>query len=268
MRLTVHTMVKNEDQWVWFSLQSVLPFVDKVLVYDTGSTDKTVQVIKSIDSPKIFFEERGIQDREGLIRLRNEQIDKTTTEWFLILDGDEIWPENQLDKLMKSTQKAPANIMAFCNRTRNCVGDIYHYLPEQAGGYQLAGITGNLTLRLFRKTKDLKITGKYPLEEFTNSAGPINKQDKNIQFVDCWYLHTTYLKRSSNDKNKTSGSLGKSKIWELGTTIRAQEIPEALSLDLPQNVEDPLKRRGAFYEVLARVTTPVLDLKRKLKNAR
>jgi len=36
--ITAHMIVKNEEQWVWYALQSILPYVDKVIVYDTGST--------------------------------------------------------------------------------------------------------------------------------------------------------------------------------------------------------------------------------------
>lgn len=262
MKLTVHTLVKNEDQWIWFALQSVLPFAEKIFIYDTGSTDKTCEVIKVINSPKIIFEERGPQDRENLIKLRNEQIIKTETEWFLILDGDEIWPEDQLNKLLKEAEKAPGNIVAFINRTRNCLGDVYHYLPEEAGGYSFAGRKGNLTLRLMRKTKDLKITGKYPLESYANNSGPLNSQDKNLLYVDCWYLHTTYLKRSSKDSNKVSGSLGKAKIWERGIQIKTQDLPEVFKLPRPKVVDNPYKSRGLAYELAALAMFPILKIKR------
>ena len=46
-------LIKNEERWVWYALQSVLPYVDKILVWDTGSTDNTVEIIKTIKSNKI-----------------------------------------------------------------------------------------------------------------------------------------------------------------------------------------------------------------------
>jgi glycosyltransferase involved in cell wall biosynthesis len=55
--ITVHMVVKNEDQWIWYSIQSVLQYVDKILITDTGSTDHTVEIIKSIKSPKLIKSE-------------------------------------------------------------------------------------------------------------------------------------------------------------------------------------------------------------------
>ena len=44
--LTVHCIVKNEERWIWYSLMSVLEHSDKIIVYDTGSSDKTIEIIK------------------------------------------------------------------------------------------------------------------------------------------------------------------------------------------------------------------------------
>ena len=40
--ITVHCVVKNEERWIWFAINSILDIAEKILVYDTGSTDKTV----------------------------------------------------------------------------------------------------------------------------------------------------------------------------------------------------------------------------------
>ncbi|MBU2051801.1 glycosyltransferase, partial [Patescibacteria group bacterium] len=105
-KLTSHTLVKNEEVWIKPALESVINFIDTLLVWDTASTDKTVSLIKSIKSPKIKFRQSGPVDREGLVRLRNEQIKATKTDWFLLLDGDEIWPKANLRQLIKAITKA------------------------------------------------------------------------------------------------------------------------------------------------------------------
>lgn len=264
-QITVNMVIKNEDQWVWFALQSVLSFVDRIIIFDTGSIDRTVEIIKQIKSPKIELYEKGSVDRRGLVDLRNEQISLTKSDWILLLDGDEIWPSKQLEKLISSIDKADENTVGFVNRTRNCIGDIFHYLPESAGKYEMAGKRGNLNLRLLRKTAELSISGVYPLESFTNLKGPIEKQSENLQFVDCWLLHTSFLQRSSMDFRKTSGSLGKRKIWEKGIKIAENELPEVFFKDYPYGIENPLKKRGKKYEYISTLTTPLINIKRKLK---
>ena len=46
----VHTLVKNEEKYLWYAVMSVADFVDKVLLWDTGSSDKTVEIIKQIQN--------------------------------------------------------------------------------------------------------------------------------------------------------------------------------------------------------------------------
>lgn len=259
---TVHTIVKNEDIWIWFALQSVLPFVDQVLVFDTGSFDKTVEIIKSIRSPKIILEEKGVQEPKGLVKLRQEQIERTKTEWLFLLDGDEVWPEGQLRKLLAVSESASEGTAALFNRTKNCLGDIYHYLPDSAGRYEIAGVKGHLNMRMIRKTPDLRVMGEYPLESYINKEGKLTEQEKNLRFVDCWYLHTSCLRRSGSDRSKKSGSFGKSKIWEKGLKLQKGELPEVFSLPRPGLVADPLVPRGMVYEIVSAFTTPLLNLKR------
>ena len=48
MSVWVHTLVKNEERYIWYSVMSVIDYIDKILIWDTGSTDKTVDIIKEI----------------------------------------------------------------------------------------------------------------------------------------------------------------------------------------------------------------------------
>lgn len=264
VNITAHCIIQNEDKWIWFALQSILPYVDKILVFDTGSSDKTVDIIKSINSPKIIFEEKNKISKEEFVRLRQEQIERTKTSWFLIIDGDEIWPKTEIEKLINQASNADNNIIAIFNRTRNCIGDTYHYLPDEAGKYKIGQYKGNLNIRLIRLKKDLKISGSYPFEYYHDKNGPLQEQTENILFADCWYLHTTFLKRTTNARFKTSGSLGKSKMWERGIVMKKEDLPEVIIMPRPHFINDPLIKRGLIYEILALIMTPLLILKRKL----
>lgn len=264
IKITAHTIVKNEDQWIWYALNSVLPYVEQILVFDTGSTDKTVEIIRSINSPKIIFEQKTLTDVRALVSYRQKQIDNTKTDWFFILDGDEIWPQKQLKKLLEQMDQSPHNTIAFFNKVKNCIGDVYHYLPEEVGKYEICGVRGNLNIRLIKKTPSIKVKGSYPLEYYQNESGPIQQQCQKINFADVWYLHTTYLNRSSVDKNKVSGSFGRSRFWEKGLKMPPSEIPEIFYQDHPNFVASPFKIRGLVYETISTLFSPLINFKRKL----
>lgn len=264
MKVTAHCVVKNEDKWVWFAINSVLPYVERMLVFDTGSTDRTVDIIKSIKSPKIIFEERGGVDRVGMVNLRREQIEGTKTDWFFILDGDEVWSEKNIEELFNDAQKNQ-NCVAVVNRVRNCIGDIFHYMSESAGEYEIAGIKGNLNIRLIRKTKTMTIKGEYPLERYQDGNGVIQEQEDNLVVSNAWCLHTSFLNRSSSKSLKVSGSFGRKRVWQRGISIPKEELPEVLFKGYPKLVDDPLKKRGVLFEGAALITSPLISAKRLVK---
>ena len=85
--LTAHSLIKNESNWIWYSLMSVIdnPDITKIMVYDTGSTDGTIEIVKSIQSPKIELKEIGNVSAEEFSGLRQEMMEQTKTNWFMIL---------------------------------------------------------------------------------------------------------------------------------------------------------------------------------------
>lgn len=227
--VTSHTIVKNEEKWIKQSLLSVIDHVEEMLVWDTGSTDKTVALINSLGSPKIKFCQKGKVNRRQLAKLREQQIKTTKTEWFLILDGDEIWPKKNLLSLLEASQRVDKNIIAFVNKTRNCVGDILHFLPETAGHYQIGNWRGHLNIRLIRNLKGLEIQGNYPLEAYVYDGKLIQEQVERLKFLDTWYLHATHLKRSGWwHQIKTLDRLKKFKLLQKGIKMDKKELPEVL----------------------------------------
>lgn len=260
--ITVHCLVRNEDKFVWFALNSVLPFVDRVLVYDTGSTDNTVAVIQTIQSAKIFFAEKGAVTPQGHTRLRREMIAKTKTPFFLLVDGDEVWPKRSLVKLLETIETLPEEKLGIVTRTRNCAGDAFHYLPEETGKYELAGQKGHLALHLYRKVPGISIEGDYPLEHVTYQGSILNTQEGKLLFLPVWYLHATHLSRSTS----TGEVLGRRRMkTEAGISMERSELPAVFFQKRPAIVPDPLGRRSARWEILARILSPLRKIKRYAK---
>lgn len=254
--VTAQMVVKNEDRFVWFAINSVLPFVDKFLITDTGSFDNTLKIIKSIDSKKIEVTESD----SSVVNIRKQQLNKTKTPWFLLVDGDEIWPQKELKKLLLLTKKIPKEKIAVVNKTRNCVGDIWHYSSEKFGQYQFLEKKGHYNIRLMR-TKTYEIIGSYPLEEYRFKGKSVNKLDKKLYFSSAWYLHACHLKRSSGKQM----ILGRRKqIVEKGISFKKNELPELFFKNKPELVSSPLARRNKAYEFQANILTFLKVIKNQL----
>jgi len=198
--ITVHCTVKNEERWIWYALHSVLPYVEKILVYDTGSTDKTVPIIQSIQSPKINLEERGAVTKEDFHKLCQEQVDRTETEWFLVLDGDEIWPSVAIEELADYLKKAPAKIDTIVAHFNNFLNDVFHYQPENEGGYLIDGQRGNLTVKVMRTTiPGLHVSGDYGVEGYLDGSGKfVQERTEHLHILTQPFFHTSNLVRSSS----------------------------------------------------------------------
>jgi glycosyltransferase involved in cell wall biosynthesis len=85
--LSVVVITHNEEANIGRTLASVQPLVadgkGEIIVVDSGSTDRTVEIAKSYGA-KVFIEEW-----KGYAAQKNSAIDKATGDWILSLDGDE-----------------------------------------------------------------------------------------------------------------------------------------------------------------------------------
>ena len=87
MTLSVVIITHNEEVNVGRTLASVQTLVadgkGEIIVVDSGSTDRTVEIAKSLGA-KVFVEEW-----KGFAAQKNSAIDKATGDWILSLDADE-----------------------------------------------------------------------------------------------------------------------------------------------------------------------------------
>jgi glycosyltransferase involved in cell wall biosynthesis len=262
--VTAHMVVKNEDQWVWFAINSVLPYVDTFLITDTGSTDDTIEIIKSIQSDKIFFNQTKVSSREDVTNVRQAQIDNTNTKWIWIVDGDEIYTGSGAKEITRAISNPKYNAVVV--RRYDLLGDIYHKQDESVGSYNMFGESGHLLIRLINidVLKGLTVKGGYPLESYYLGSGKcVNDLDKRDVYITKNYLyHAMYLRRSSLGSNLAMFNRSKYKI-ETGTVI-SDNIPEVFSLDRPPLVPNPRSKRGFGYELVANIVAPIKNIKRKI----
>ncbi len=82
--LSVAMIVKNEENNIERALSSIKPYVDEIIVVDTGSTDRTVELARKY-TEKIYFHEW----KNDFSEARNNSLKYPTCEWVLIYDADE-----------------------------------------------------------------------------------------------------------------------------------------------------------------------------------
>jgi len=86
-RLTLCMIVRNEEERLGRCLESVVGLVDEIVVVDTGSTDRTVEIAQSFGAVLGYF-----PWCDDFSAARNESLKLASGEWIMWLDADDILP--------------------------------------------------------------------------------------------------------------------------------------------------------------------------------
>lgn len=263
MTIWANTIVNNEENFIWFALMSVVDFVDKILIYDTGSHDNTVKIVKEvakIKKNKIILREVGKADADRISKLRQRMLEESSCDWIIILDGDEIWWRESVKKVVSKIKENSDKITAIVVPVVIPVGDIYHIQESAAGRYNLAGRKGHYNIRAInRKIPGLHVDLTYPLEGYFDKENNLIQDNKQTVFLNAPYFHATHLKRSSmkrnNDKNKS----------EIGDPLpEGFKYPQVFYQTYPQFVFSPWVKISGYKLFKSKLLTPLRRIKRRI----
>jgi glycosyltransferase involved in cell wall biosynthesis len=267
MKVWAHTLVKNEAKWLWYSVTSVINHVDKILLWDSGSTDGSCEIEKELLKKypeKIILKERKIDTKEDFTKVRQKMLDATFSDWFLVLDGDEIWWEESIKKVINTINNGGKNVESVVVPTVNPVGDIFHYQEVSAGRYKFGGRVGHYNLRAVKRNiPGLHSQGVHGVWGWADGDGKMIQDRDTYKFIDAPYLHTTNLRRSLLDKKVIKRK--KKYRFEIGMEFPKDfYYPEALFRDRPDFIESPWRTMLPAFKLRAYIETPLRRLKRKL----
>jgi hypothetical protein len=112
MKVSAFTFIKN-GQILGYpfiqSIQSILPIVDEFVINVGRSEDETLELIQSLNNPKIRIIQSiwndNMHDR-GYVYGQQKMIAQfnCTGDWAFYIEGDEVYHENDLDKIRASMQ--------------------------------------------------------------------------------------------------------------------------------------------------------------------
>jgi glycosyltransferase involved in cell wall biosynthesis len=112
--LSLCLIVKNEERWLPALLSSAKPFVDELIVADTGSVDRTVEFAQNAGATVLH-----VPWEHDFAQAKNAAIAKATKDWILVLDADERITEDDFKRLRTLIESTSAD--AFKLELRNYV---------------------------------------------------------------------------------------------------------------------------------------------------
>jgi len=105
-RLTVCLIVKNEEKFLAQCLRSVRGLASQIVLVDTGSTDRTVEIAREFGAEIYSF-----AWCDDFAAARNAALEHAHGEWILMLDADEELPAAQHPKLLADMKNG--NVVAL-----------------------------------------------------------------------------------------------------------------------------------------------------------
>lgn len=115
MKLTVALITLNEEANLPRTLESVMPLVGEgrgeIVVVDSGSTDRTVEIAKS------FGAQVYLEAWKGFAAQKNSAMEKGSGEWVLQLDADEALEAGLCDEI-KRIVEFPAEMDRTARKSR------------------------------------------------------------------------------------------------------------------------------------------------------
>ena len=193
--LSLCMIVKNEENCLKKSLESVKNLADEIIVVDTGSTDNTVRVAKDMGA-EIFYYDWCDDFSEA----RNFSLSKAKGEWILFMDADEVIAPQDIEKIIELIN-TPSGIAGYFFIQRNYTHDTRRqnftpcngkYPQEESG---VPGFVPVERIALFRNDQKIRFSGlihETVAESIKNIDGVVGKTDIAVHH----YGHLDKITRS------------------------------------------------------------------------
>jgi len=106
--LSLCMIVKNEEKFLPQCLESVQGVVDEIIIVDTGSTDRTVEIAENYHAQVYHHPWEG-----NFSKARNISLGYATSDWILVLDADEELEREDIP-IIKSVINSNQYDVIFC----------------------------------------------------------------------------------------------------------------------------------------------------------
>ena len=184
-KLSVLLITKNEEKFIGQCLSSVKDLADQIVVVDTGSTDRTVEIAKEHGA-----EVHSFTWCDDFSAARNAALEHVTGDWVLMLDADEeLSPES---RAVLQAHQADAGVIAW-------------RLPIVDIGREDEG--HSFVPRLFRNAPALFFVGRVHEQVF--SSIEVRRQEWGLdnRLGEATLIHHGYTKEMMRDRNKIERNL-------------------------------------------------------------
>jgi len=176
-------IVKDEENCISRCLDSVIGLVDEMVIVDTGSIDKTIDICRSYNA-RVF----EYSWNDNFAEARNFGLDKVTQDWVLWLDADEEVARENREHLSNRDLLDNYDALSL---------PIINFYGEKLNHDEIAQIAQP---RFFRNHMGFRFENK--IHEWLNISSAYDQ--KRVGFLDLKIYHYGYLNILVENKQKFS----------------------------------------------------------------
>lgn len=107
MKISVCMAVYNGEKYIGEQLESILYQIaqnDEIIISDDGSTDQTLEVIKSFSDQRIKLVKNNHSHKKKLINNFENALMNANGEIIFLADQDDIWLDGKVNQIMKALE--------------------------------------------------------------------------------------------------------------------------------------------------------------------
>lgn len=220
-RLTVCLIARNEEEFIGKCLSSIKPIAHQIVVVDTGSTDRTMDIAREHGA-----EVHAFAWNDNFSDARNASLMHARGDWILVLDADEELPVSEHAKLLKDVSNDRA---------------IGYRLPMVHRGMESRGI--DHVPRLFRNAPGVFYVGRVHEQVFTTVVVQGKTWGLEVEVGAAQLVHYGYAPEVMKSRGKVERNLG---LLETAAT----EMPDEPNIIMNLGLE--LVRSGRLDEGVER----------------
>lgn len=179
-RLSICMIVKNEERFLGQCLTSVKDIADEIIVIDTGSTDRTIEIAREHGAKVGHFEWC-----DDFAAARNASIAPATGDWILVLDADE-----------ELSPKEKQNLPALLNRKNVALFRLPLIDTHKGEGSQC------VVPRLFRNIPTIRFQGCVHEGVYGAILQASKEWQMEISVGDLMIFHYGYTPEVTAERNK------------------------------------------------------------------
>ena len=191
MKLSVCLIVRNEEALLENCLKSVSQLADQLVVVDTGSTDKTLEIARSFNAEIYHF-----KWCDDFAAARNESIKYATGDWILWIDADERLSEASVPAFKKLLTPELKPVI-YKLRIKNLKEDGLNYTWSDAH-------------RLFTNKRGINFTGKIH-EQISPSAKKLGALERSCTVI-LDHLGYSFTGQAKTDKQARNRNILESEV--------------------------------------------------------